>query len=301
MEMHWHLCKLLQSKYQGRINLGIHSVPPTRWQLKWKFTKYLPHQHMATTTKIKKNNATVYSWIPLGFHAKFDICWLTLMSRAQIKRTAPPALIFGRGDTRIHCIHYISFGDKKKRRSLALAWGESLGNRSMDHSAPVPQPPPPTPSPPPPPSPPPTPPPLLCEKSSILIFKISSLLKSGQFENAGWSDRGASIRCYERFTGFTSLDGCGTRQKPEASRETWANFRNWKLKTWNLKSNIERGFGHWLSQNCSQEFDEILIISDKVDGRAKTFLISELKRKKMIWFWLEFVQCTVRPSLWTIY
>ena len=156
------------------------------------------------------------------------------MSRVQIKRTAPQALIFGRGDIRIHCIHYISCGDKKKRRSLALAWGESLGNRSMDHSAPVPQPPTPPPPPPPPPSPPsppPSPPPLLCEKSSILIFQISSLLKSGQFKNAGWSDRGASIRCYERFTGFTSLDGCGTRQKPEEKLEQILEIENLKPGT----------------------------------------------------------------------
>ena len=64
-------------------------------------------------------------------------------------------------------------------------------------------------------------------------FKVAfSNLKSqvcwsrGQFKHFGWSDSGASIRCYER---FTALYGCGTRQKPWLSqncrRETWWNFK----------------------------------------------------------------------------
>ena len=45
-----------------------------------------------------------------------------------------------KGPPKIHHIHYISShcGDKNRRRSLAVAWGESQGRRGMDHSAAVP-------------------------------------------------------------------------------------------------------------------------------------------------------------------
>ena len=103
-------------------------------------------------------------------------------------------------------------------------------------------------------------------------FKSQVCWSQGQFKHFVWSDSGASIRCYER---FTALYGCGTRQKP------------------------------WLSQNCRREIWWNFKTSDRLEAQFKTidnllFWAQNYNIDNILFFYflLVFVQFTFWPSLW---
>ena len=58
-------------------------------------------------------------------------------------------------------------------------------------------------------------------KFSSKIWNLKFVEIGGQFRNAGWSDRRASIRCYEP---FTALYGCGADKNHDSRRTAGAKF-----------------------------------------------------------------------------